>query len=394
MGMEKKTVKVAIVGIGNIGSAHFQCIYNGEIEGLKIVAVCDTDEKKIQHIKDSYKNVAVFEKYSELLESGVADSIIISVPHRLHAEMAAKALEKGFNVLVEKPVDISVSAALKVNESARKSDKVFAIMFNQRTNSHYRRAFDIVHNKEIGEFKSVRWIITNWYRTQSYYDSGSWRGTWNGEGGGVLMNQSPHNLDLLQWICGMPKALTAFCNIGKHHNIEVEDDASIFMEFSNGASGVFITSTGEYPGTNRLEINGTKGKIVIEDGVFRFWKLKKEEREVCFESEKGFEEIPFDYSEISDYTETAHKGILQNFTNAVLYGEMLIAKGTEGINQIALTNAAYLSQSCGNKKIELPFEVDEYDEFLRKMCKISTEKSDGHCESNSVEYKERWSVRW
>lgn len=208
------------------------------------------------------------------------------------------------------------------------------------------------------------------------------------------MNQSPHNLDLLQWICGMPKALTAFCNIGKHHNIEVEDDASIFMEFSNGASGVFITSTGEYPGTNRLEINGTKGKIVIEDGVFRFWKLKKEEREVCFESEKGFEEIPFDYSEISDYTETAHKGILQNFTNAVLYGEMLIAKGTEGIKQIALTNAAYLSQSCGNKKIELPFEVDEYDEFLRKMCKISTEKSDGHCESNSVEYKERWSVRW
>lgn len=388
------TVKVGIIGIGNIGTAHFKCIYDGEIDNLIITAVCDIKEQKLDYINENYEGVAVFKDYNEMIESGLIDSVIISVPHKLHGGIAVKALERGLNVLVEKPVDVSVSSALKVNKAAEKSGRVFAIMFNQRTNSHYIHAHDLVRKKEIGELKSVRWIITNWYRTQAYYDSGEWRGTWNGEGGGVLINQSPHNLDLLQWICGMPKALTAFCSIGKYHNIEVEDEASLFLEFQNGANGIFITSTGEYPGTNRLEINGTLGKIVIENGVFKFWKLKTDERKVCFESIKGFEEIDFDYCENSDYTESAHKGILQNFTNAILFGEKLIADGIEGVNQIMLTDAAYLSQSHENRRIELPFEPAEYDMFLTEMRKRALEKPEECHDENVSGYNKRWSVRW
>ena len=268
-------------------------------------------------------------------------------------------------------------------------------MFNQRTNPLFAKAREIVKGGELGELKRTVWIITNWFRTQNYYDSGDWRATWSGEGGGALLNQAPHNLDLWQWICDMPESVTAFCDVAKYHNIEVEDDATIFTRYKNGATGVFMTSTGEYPGTNRLEISGDLGKIVLENGVLKRYKLKEPISEVIANSKQGFAQIDYDYEEIKqERPETSHRGILQNFANAILFGEELIAPGIDGINELALSNAAYLSEWQGNREITLPFDSGLYDGLLAEKAKQSKCRAADSEKSGNTSYLPRWQVRW
>ena len=245
-------IRTAVVGIGNMGSAHAECIFKGDINGLMLAAVCDINTKRLHSFVDAHSGVKAYDNFYDMIESDEIDAVIIAVPHRLHADFAEIALKAGKHVLVEKPIDITVSKAVSLNKAAEESDKVFAIMFNQRTNPLFVKARELVKSGQLGELRSTVWIITNWFRTQSYYDSGDWRATWAGEGGGVLLNQAPHNLDLWQWICGMPEGVTAFCDIGQYHNIEVEDNVRMLTRYKNGAHGIFITSTGEYPGTNRL----------------------------------------------------------------------------------------------------------------------------------------------
>lgn len=388
-------VRVGVIGIGNMGSAHSYCIADGEINGMTLAAVCDIDINKLNSFSEKYSGIKIYKDYNDLISDKEIDAVIIAVPHPLHSEIAIKALNNGLHVMLEKPADIAVSKVKKLNEAAENSDKIFGIMFNQRTNPLFQKARDIVQNGELGELKRTVWIITNWYRTQSYYDSGDWRATWAGEGGGVLINQAPHNLDLWQWICGMPKSVTAFCDIAKYHNIEVEDDVTIFTKYENGATGTFITSTGEYPGTNRLEISGDKGKIVLENGVLKWWKLKTSEKEVRNTSLKGFAEIDYDYVEIKqEKAETAHKGILQNFANAVLFGEKLIASGIDGINELTISNAAYLSNWKDNKEVKLPFDCSEFDEFYKQMVDKSKYIKKDSVSEASTKYMKRWSVNW
>lgn len=390
------TIRIGIIGVGNMGSAHANCIGNGEIDGMVLTAVCDIEPKRTEKYIQNDSGIAVYQDYRELLISKEIDAVLIAVPHRLHAKMATEALESGLHVLVEKPVDIRVSQAEYLNEVAEKSGKIFGIMFNQRTNPLFQKAREIVQGGQLGELKRSVWIVTNWYRTQRYYDSGDWRATWAGEGGGVLMNQAPHQLDLWQWICGMPVSVTGYCDTAKYHDIEVEDDATIFVRYVNGASGTFITSTGEYPGTNRLEISGELGKLVLENGTLRHWKLKASEREICRTSEKGMPKPEFEYSEVvQEGKESAHKGILQNFANAILYGEELLAPGEEGIRELMISNAAYLSSWKGNKEIVLPFDAAEYDALLAEKQAGSVWRDEMVQEAGeSTEYKERWKVIW
>lgn len=390
-----KTVKVAVIGIGNMGSAHASCIAKNEINGMSLTAVCDISHKKLETFSQKYPHIKCYESYEKLFEDKVCDSVIIAVPHPLHAEIAICAFKNGLNVMLEKPADIAVSRVQKLNEEAEKSGKIFGIMFNQRTNPLYQKAREIVKNGSLGELKRTVWIITNWFRTQNYYDSGDWRATWSGEGGGVLLNQAPHNLDLWQWICGMPDSVTAFCDIAKYHNIEVEDDATIFTRYKNGATGVFMTSTGEYPGTNRLEISGDLGKIVLENCVLKQYKLKEPISEVIANSKQGFAQIDYDYEEImQEKPETSHKGILQNFANAVLFGEELISPGIDGINEITLSNAAYLSQWQGNSEITLPFDSERFDNLLAEKAKQSKCRTADSEKSGNTSYLPRWQVRW
>lgn len=388
--------KIGIIGVGGIGSAHFNCIISGKVDGLYLGAVCDTDPARLDYCRSLKPDVPIFTDYRDMIKNGLIDSVLVSVPHPLHAEISICVLRAGLNVLTEKPEDISVSAASALNNTAARYGKVFGIMFNQRTNPIYRKAREIVRSGALGELKRSIWIITNWYRTQHYYDSGSWRATWAGEGGGVLLNQAPHNLDLWQWICGMPSELTAFCEVGRWHNIEVEDEASIFCRYKNGASGVFITSTGDLPGTNRLEITGTLGQIIIEHGRLTYKKLQRDEREICFSEKKSWPE-PDTETEIFEPSDlgSAHQGILQNFANAVNSGEALIAPGQEGINELILSNAAYLSDWT-KRTVSLPLseeDINTFDSLLKERRFRSHLKPLEEKQTHS-DYNGRWSVKF
>lgn len=388
-----KELKIGIIGIGNMGYTHAKNIYEGKISRLKLVAVCDIDKSKLEKAKENFKDVLTFENAGELLSSNTIDAVVIATPHYFHAEIAIKAFNAGLNVLTEKPAGVRASDVLKMNDAAEKSGKVFGIMWNQRTNPLFQKAKEIVENGTLGSMKRMVWIITNWYRTQSYYDSATWRATWSGEGGGVLLNQAPHNLDLWQWIFGMPDAIYATCDVGKWHNIEVEDDATIIGYYKNGATATFITSTGEYPGTNRLEISGSKGKMILEKGKLSLTLTKGDEREFCYTCSDGFPHFEIEQTVIEQTErESAHNGILQNFTDAVLDGTPLLASGYEGIKEITLSNAAYLSAWTG-KKIELPLDYNAFDEELQKRIKSSVGER-VVSEKKAKGQSSRWQVNW
>ena len=255
MKQEHQEVRFAVIGVGNIGFVHASSIGQGHIPGAVLAALCDCKEDMAQELQQHFPGVPFFTDYLTMLQREDIDAVIVSVPHHMHSTVAMAAFAAGKHVLIEKPMDITLSQGRALCRVAKESGKKFGIMFNQRTGSLFAKARSIVQSGQLGQMKRSVWIITNWYRPQAYYDSGDWRGTWSGEGGGVLLNQCPHQLDLWQWICGMPERITGFCTEAKYHNIQVEDEATILARFPGGAEGVFITSTGEYPGTNRLEIS-------------------------------------------------------------------------------------------------------------------------------------------
>ena len=360
-----ENVRYGVIGIGNMGTSHSGWLAGGKIPGATLTAVCDIDEKRRAWAKENLPEVVVFEDYKELLDSKLVDAVIIAVPHYLHPEMAIEALKRNINTMVEKPAGVYASQIREMNAEAEKHPDVkFAMMFNQRTNCVYRKMHELVTSGDLGAIKRVNWIITDWYRTQSYYDSGDWRATWEGEGGGVLLNQCPHNLDLIQWICGMPSKVQAFCHEGKWHDIEVEDDVTAYLEFPNGATGVFVTTTADAPGTNRLEVTLEKGKLVAEKDELKFYELEINEREYCYQATEGFAKPPCHETTLElDGKNPQHIGVLNAFAAAILRGEPLVADGVEGIHGLELSNAMHLS-SWLEKPVSLP--IDE-DLFLEKL---------------------------
>ena len=390
-----QTLRFGVIGVGNIGFVHATCIHGGNIQGAELGALCDSKPNMEEELAGHFPGVPFYSDYRQMLQEARLDAVIVSVPHPMHSEIAMAAFQQGLHVLVEKPMDITLSKAKKLCEAARESGKQFGIMFNQRTGSLFAKAKEIVESGQLGQIKRSVWIITNWYRTQHYYDSGSWRATWAGEGGGVLVNQAPHQLDLWQWICGMPEQITAFCTEAKYHNIEVEDDATIVARFPGGAEGIFVTSTGEYPGTNRLEISGTKGKLVLENGVLKWWRLEQDEREACVQSQKSSEKIPMEYLEIPDQPhKEGHRKILQNFTNAILHDEPLLAPGYDGLRELTIQNAAYLSAWKGSVPVDLPFDEEEYDAYLERKRQTAATPKNGGQSARNQDYSERWQIKW
>ena len=375
--MEK--VRFGVIGAGNMGKKHIASIAEGAVEGAELCAVCDVKSSRLDMIKEEVKSEGVkyFTDSHELITSGLVDAVIIATPHYFHPTIGIDAFENGLHVLTEKPVGVYTKNVRELNEVARKSGKAFGIMFNQRTNKYYQKIREMVKSGELGEMKRCIWIITDWYRPQAYFESGGWRATWAGEGGGVLLNQCPHNLDLYQWIFGMPDEVYADCTVGKYHNIEVEDDVSAMFRYKNGASGIFITTTGECPGTNRLEISGSKGKVTLENGKFMYYKLKEDERKFTFEAKGGFDKI--DSSEEQIVIENGggeqHRGILRNFTNHILNGEELLAPGYEGINSLAMSNAM-MESSWKNEWIKLPNDGEDFLKMLEEKIKNSKVKED------------------
>lgn len=352
-------IKLGIIGVGNMGSGHAGNILAGKTPEVQLTAVADRREARRAWAKEKLpEDVAVFCEGSELIASGLCDAVLIAVPHYQHPTLAQEAFSHGLHVMCEKPAGVYTKAVREMNDAADACGKVFGMMFNQRTNCLYRKMHEMVTGGELGELKRVNWIITDWYRTQIYYDSGDWRATWAGEGGGVLLNQCPHQLDLLQWICGLPARVQAVCHEGKWHDIEVEDDVTAYIEFENGATGVFVTTTGDAPGTNRFEVTGTKGKLVCEDDTLTFWRLKQDEREFCAVSKEGFAKPEMERIQVeTDGENPQHVGVLNAFAANILRGEPLVANGREGIRGLTLSNAMHLSAWLG-KPVEIPFDEE------------------------------------
>jgi predicted dehydrogenase len=371
-------VRIGIIGIGNMGSSHAQLLQKGVISGGVLTAVCDINPARLQWAEEKLgDSVLRFGAVEALLESPAVDAVVIATPHYDHSVLAILCLQHNLHVLIEKPAGVYTKQVRAMNAVAAKTDRVFGIMYNQRTNPLYQKLRTLIIQGELGDIKRTNWIITNWYRSQSYYDSGGWRATWAGEGGGVLLNQDPHQLDLWQWTCGMPKRVRAFMAFGKYHNIEVEDDVTAYVEYENGATGIFVTTTGETPGTNRFEVTGDRGKIIIEDEKMTFWRLVVPERQFNREYQGGFGEPECWKCEIPiNDTATGHQGILENWVQAIQNGTPLLAPGIDGINGLTLSNAMHLS-AWTDRRVELPFDEDLFYAKLQERIARSTFKKTG-----------------
>ena len=364
-------IRLGIIGLGNMGGHHLRTVQQGQVPGLSLAAVADSNPKLLP--ADS--PAATFTEPNELIRSGKVDAVLIATPHYSHTTLGIAALEQGLHVLVEKPISVHKADCERLIAAHQGREKqVFAAMFNQRTDPFYQRIRSLIQNGELGELQRVNWIITNWFRTEAYYASGGWRATWAGEGGGVLLNQCPHNLDLLQWMCGMPKTVRAFCRFGRYHDIEVEDDVTAYLEYANGASGVFITTTGEAPGTNRLEITGERGRLVYQDDRITFTRNEVEATSFSRTTKLGFASPPVWEVNIpvSGHGEQ-HLGIMKNFVAAIRGEAPLLAPGEEGIHSVELANAMLLS-TFTDATVELPMDSQVYAERLRKLAAGSRHK--------------------
>ncbi len=385
----KDTIKYGVIGVGNQGTAYVLDFFDqGKIKNAVVSAICDVNPSKIQNIKDKTinKDIVYFDDYKKMLDSGLCDAILVEVPHYQHPEIVIECLNRGIHVICEKPAGVYTKQVREMNEVAQKSGAHFAMMFNQRTNCVYRKMKEIIASGGIGEVMRVNWIITNWFRTQKYYDSGSWRATWAGEGGGVLINQCPHQIDLVQWIVGkMPVKVNGFCKYGKWHDIEVEDEVTAYFEYDNGATGVFITTTGEFPGTNRLEVSGSKGKLLVDDNSNEliWYKLDEDLQDFSKNATTGFASPNYEKIIVeTDGLNEQHAGIMTNFARALLGLEDFFVDGVEGINGVELMNAIELSGWKGGQPVTLPVNEEEYLEELNKRRSKSRVKvvDDGYIE--------------
>ncbi len=374
-------VKLGIIGYGNMGTGHVNNIIGGKVPNMEIGAVCDVSKSRRDIFSEKFPEIPIFETAEELYKSGLCDTVLIAVPHYAHPSLAIKAFDCGLNVIIEKPAGVYTKQVKEMNEAAEKSDKLFGIMYNQRTNPVYQKLRQMVQAGDLGHIKRITWIITDWYRPQAYHNSSTWRSTWETEGGGALINQNPHQLDLWQWMFGMPDRIYAKASFGKYYDIEVEDDVVAFFEYDNGTIGQYITSTGEAPGTNRLEIACDMGRVVIEENKLIFNRNVISEREHNKINTAPFGlpecwncEIPVDFSGGEQ-----HSGILKNFADVIANGGELLAKGEEGINGLTISNSIHLSAWTGETVDVKNFPDDRfYDLLQEKIANSTVVKQESH----------------
>ncbi len=381
-------LKLGIIGAGNMGSKHLSNILAGKCPDIEVTAVADRDPSKLDRVNKLLNDareagaqapdINCYSEGSELIAAHRCDAVLIAVPHYQHPALSVEAMQAGLHVMCEKPAGVyTLDVRRMIAEADSHPELVFGMMFNQRTNHVYRKMKELISSGVLGEIRRTSWIVTGWYRSQYYYDSGDWRATWSGEGGGVLLNQCPHQLDLWQWICGMPSLIDAKMYFGKWHDIEVEDDVSVFCEYPNGATGTFITSTGDAPGTNRFEIVCDGGTLLTDSK--KLWMTKLEVPESVYTKQNMTAVFGSPKAEktevVTDGQNPQHVGVLNAFADAVLHGAPLVADGREGINGLMLSNAIHLSAWLGHE-ISLPFDEKLfYDKLMEHVAASKQKKS-------------------
>ncbi len=366
--MEK--VRIGIVGMGNMGKYHADYLIKGKVAHAELSAVCSTSPEKLSAYKDP---VAVFGNGEEMIRSGSIDAVLVATPHYQHTSLGICAIENGIHLMVEKPISAHKADAERLIEvSTQHPDIVFGGMFQLRTEPRYLKLKKLIADGDLGDIVRINWIITDWFRTEAYYASGGWRATWKGEGGGVLLNQCLHQLDALQWLVGMPSKVRSFAQCGRFHDIEVEDNVTAYLEYPNGATGVFVSSTGEAPGSNRFEIAGTRGRVILENDQIKFTRNESCMLEHSKNSPIGFSkpevwevDIPFGNAELP------HAILMRNFVEAIRNKTPLIAPGVEGIHSVELANVLLYS-SLVDQTINLPMDGAAFEAKLQQLIDEST----------------------
>ncbi len=368
-----KKKRFGILGVGNQGKHYSGLFKDGKIRNAELAAVADISPAAIAEWSEKYGDMCpAYASLEEMLEKASLDCVMIEVPHYDHPRCAIAAMRAGVAVIVDKPAGVYTAQVEEMYAVQRETGVPLGMMFNQRTNPSFVKMKKMIEAGVIGEIKRVSWIITNWYRNQCYYDSGEWRGTWEGEGGGVLYNQAPHQLDLFQWIVGMqPTRVHAFCHFGKWHKIDVEDDVTAYVEFPNGATGTFITTTADYPGSNRLEITGSRGTIIFDKNALTLSMLETDEREFCYNCPDKWGRNPVKTTSVPAYGENSqHAGIINNFADALQGLCPIYAPGTDGIHGVALANAMLLS-GFEERTVTMPVDGKRFKKQLDKRVKAA-----------------------
>jgi predicted dehydrogenase len=361
-------VRLGIIGLGNMGQFYARAILDGKVPGMCLSAVCDMDKDRIA----AFEGVGQFTDTDELLKSGSVDAVHIATPHYFHTTLGIAALEAGLHVLVDTPISVHKADCERLIAAHTNKDQVFSGMFNQRTDPHFLKLKSLIDNGELGQIHRIQWTVTDWFRTEAYYGSGAWRATWKGEGGGVLLNQCPHQLDLWQWLFGMPNEIYSQCDLGRFHDIEVEDAVTALLSYDNGTTGVFISTTGEAPGVNRLEIAAERGLVILEGGTISWTRNEVESSAFSQDCDQGFAQPPVWNVEIPiEGIGDQHMGVFKNFTDAIREGKELFCPASEGIHSVELANAILYS-GLKHQPIRLPLDSAEYEACLKKLIEEST----------------------
>jgi predicted dehydrogenase len=356
------SVRIGLLGLGNMGRFHADYLSQRKVERCVLTAIATSDPAKAA----KYSGVQLFNSPEALIDSGSVDAVVIATPHYSHTSLGIRAFARGLHVMVEKPISVHVADCERLIAAHQKSNRIFGAMFQLRTEPRYQKLKKLIVSGELGEIVRINWIITDWFRTEAYYASGGWRATWKGEGGGALLNQCPHQLDLLHWLFGRPARVRGFCQFGRYHNIEVEDNVTVYLEYPNRATGLFVSSTGESPGTNRFEIAGERGKVVIENGRMTFTRNEAPMSEFSREAKTGFARPDLWNIEIpTENAPTQHATVMQNFVDAIIENKHLIAPGEEGLYSVEVANAALYSSWTG-RVIELPLDSAAYEQKLNE----------------------------
>jgi len=360
-----KSVRVGIIGMGNMGRFHADYLLQGKAPRCELAALASGRPEKL----DSYaaRGPKIFSTGDDLIRSGAVDAVIVATPHYSHTTYGVAALEAGLHLMVEKPISVHRADCERLIAAHEKHPRqAFAAMFQLRAEPRYQKLRHLIRSGELGEVVRVNWIITDWFRTEAYYASGGWRATWKGEGGGVLLNQCPHQLDLIQWLVAPPSAVRGFCQFGRYHDIEVEDNVTVYLEFPNRATGVFISSTGEAPGTNRFEIAGTRGKVVLEQGRMQFTRNETPMTDFSKAAKTGFARPDIWNVEIPiENAPAQHAAIMSNFADSILDGAELISPAADGLHSVEIANAALYS-TWTSQTVNLPLDSAAYERALQE----------------------------
>lgn len=362
--MSGHPVRLGVIGLGNIGRTYVDLIVGGQVPGAELTAVSSRtvpDESPAMH----------FSRFDDLLDSGLVDAVIVATPTMSHPEIGAAAAARGLPVLMDKPLAMSVRQASSLVETLAAAGSS-AVMLNQRFDPYYREIHQLISDGAIGEVMRFSWIMTAWYRPDVYYEVSSWRGTWVGEGGGLLINQCIHNLDVLQWLVGLPSSVSAIAGFGKYHAIDVEDEVTATLSYASGTTGVVVASSGEAPGINQLDIIGDRGSIRYDGETLTLKRSEVSVRTHCRNTSEMFGMPQFANETVTpadaDAAESQHAQVLRNFVGSIAYGEPLLTPVSEGLNSLQLANAILLSAWQG---VPVPVPIDEASFEAELQARIS-----------------------